>query len=201
MPENIFQQQDGITTSITGLTCKPLTILSETISPQEMSRTRGGNGCNNDDDDDDPIDMNTTPGPGDIVNTFFPSGDPVTNDMGTQGPAISPAELYNQGEPADAYLYGLTDDPSSADPYDENFDQNKIMDDQDRITETESGYYPEEGDCGEGGDGDGDGEDDDSSWLDDIWDWLTDEDEDDEDDSGLDGMEGDFDLSENEMFT
>ena len=41
MPENIFQQQDGITTSITGLTCKPLTILSETISPEEMSMARG----------------------------------------------------------------------------------------------------------------------------------------------------------------
>ena len=40
MSENILEH----TTSITGLTCKPLSILSETISPQEMSRTRGGNG-------------------------------------------------------------------------------------------------------------------------------------------------------------
>ncbi len=47
MPENIFQQQDGITTSITGLTCKPLTILSETISPEEMSMARGGNDYGN----------------------------------------------------------------------------------------------------------------------------------------------------------
>ena len=39
MPENIFEH----TTSIVGLTCKPLAILSETISPQEMSRVRGGN--------------------------------------------------------------------------------------------------------------------------------------------------------------
>ena len=40
MPENIFEH----TTSIAGLTCKPLSILSETISPQEMSRARGGDG-------------------------------------------------------------------------------------------------------------------------------------------------------------
>ena len=39
MQENILEH----TTSITGLTCKPLAILSETISPQEMSRVRGGN--------------------------------------------------------------------------------------------------------------------------------------------------------------
>ncbi len=40
MPENILEH----TTSIAGLTCKPLTILSETISPQEMSMARGGDG-------------------------------------------------------------------------------------------------------------------------------------------------------------
>ena len=40
MPESIF----GHTTSIKGLTCKPLDILSETISPQEMNRVRGGDG-------------------------------------------------------------------------------------------------------------------------------------------------------------
>ncbi len=40
MQENILEH----TTSIAGLTCKPLAILSETISPQEMSRARGGNG-------------------------------------------------------------------------------------------------------------------------------------------------------------
>ena len=39
MPENIFEH----TTSIAGLTCKPLSILSETISSQEMSMARGGN--------------------------------------------------------------------------------------------------------------------------------------------------------------
>ncbi len=40
MPENISEH----TTSIAGLTCKPLSILSETISPQEMNMARGGNG-------------------------------------------------------------------------------------------------------------------------------------------------------------
>ena len=38
MSENIFEH----TTSIAGLTCKPLAILSETISSQEMSMARGG---------------------------------------------------------------------------------------------------------------------------------------------------------------
>lgn len=40
MSESIFEH----TTSIAGLTCKPLSILSETISPQEMSMARGGDG-------------------------------------------------------------------------------------------------------------------------------------------------------------
>ncbi len=40
MQENILEH----TTSIAGLTCKPLSILSETISPQEMSMARGGDG-------------------------------------------------------------------------------------------------------------------------------------------------------------
>ena len=40
MSENILEH----TTSITGLTCKPLAILSETISPREMNRARGGDG-------------------------------------------------------------------------------------------------------------------------------------------------------------
>ncbi len=38
MSENIFEH----TTSIAGLTCKPLSILFETISPQEMNMARGG---------------------------------------------------------------------------------------------------------------------------------------------------------------
>ncbi len=38
MPESIFEH----TTSIAGLTCKPLAILSEAISPEEMSMARGG---------------------------------------------------------------------------------------------------------------------------------------------------------------
>ena len=40
MSESIFEH----TTSIAGLTCKPLSILSETISPEEMSKARGGDG-------------------------------------------------------------------------------------------------------------------------------------------------------------
>lgn len=40
MSESIFEH----TTSLAGLTCKPLSILSETISPQEMRLVRGGNG-------------------------------------------------------------------------------------------------------------------------------------------------------------
>ncbi len=52
MPENIFDQQDSLTTSITGLTCKPLAILSGTISPEEMSRARGGDGSASEKDGD-----------------------------------------------------------------------------------------------------------------------------------------------------
>ena len=195
MSESIFEH----TTSIAGLTCKPLSILSETISPQEMNMVRGGNGCNDDDDDDDPIDMNTTPGPGDVINTYFPSGGPVTNDLGEQGPPMSPADWYNQGEPADAYLYGLTDDPSSANPFDENYDPNETIGEADKLSQDESDLLGD-GDCGDSGFGD-DGEEDDSSWLEDIWDWLTGDEDEDEDDngSGLDGMEGDFDPSQDEM--
>ena len=40
MSENIFEH----TTSIAKLTCKPLSILSETISSEEMSIARGGDG-------------------------------------------------------------------------------------------------------------------------------------------------------------
>ena len=195
MPENIFEH----TTSIVGLTCKPLSILSETISPQEMSRTRGGNGCN-DDDDDDPIDWNDRPGVSDFVNSHLgrPPGEPLPQPPpigGSQGPQTSPATWYNQGEPTNSFT-----DPSSADPFDENFNQNEMFAQEDSISQSESGYPYGEGDCGDGEDDD-DGEDD-SSWLDDIWDWLTDdEDDEDDDSSGLDGMEGDFDLSENEMFT
>ena len=201
MQENILEH----TTSIAGLTYKPLAILSETISPQEMSRAQGGNGCGEKkkEEEKDPIDWNDRPGASDFISSHLgrPPGEPLPPPPpigGSQGPQTSPADWYNQGEPADAYLYGLTDDPSSADPFDENFNQNEVIDQQDSTTQAESGYYPEEGDCGEG---EGEGEDD-SSWLDDIWDWLTgDEDDEDDDSSGLDGMEGDFDLSENEIFT
>ncbi len=40
MSESIFEH----TTSIAGLTCKPLAILSETISQKEMNKARGGGG-------------------------------------------------------------------------------------------------------------------------------------------------------------
>ena len=170
MPENIFEH----TTSIAGLTCKPLSILSKTISPQEMSRARGGNGCGEKKkEEEDPVDMNTTPGPGDVVNSYFPSGAPVTNDLGEQGPQMSPADWYNQGEPADAYLYGLTDDPSSADPFDENYDPNETIAESDRLSQDESGYLGE-GDCGDGED---DGEEDD---------WDPDGESSDEEDTGED---------------
>lgn len=201
MPENIFEH----TTSIEGLTCKPLAILSETISPQEMSRTQGGNGCGEKKKEEDPIDWNDRPGVSDFINSHLgpPPGEPLPQPppiSGPQGPQVSPATWYGQGEPADAYLHGLTDDPSSADPYDENYDPSTIGE-ANKLSQDESDLLGD-GDCGDSGFGDdGDGEDD-SSWLDNIWDWLTDdEDDEDDDSSGLDGMEGDFDLSENEMFT
>ena len=43
MSKNIFEPRYDIATPIAGLTCKPLAILPETISPQEMSLARGGN--------------------------------------------------------------------------------------------------------------------------------------------------------------
>ena len=43
MLKNIFEPRYDIATPIAGLTCKPLSILPETISPQEMSLARGGN--------------------------------------------------------------------------------------------------------------------------------------------------------------
>ena len=51
MLKNIFEERYDIATPIAGLTCKPLSILPETISPKEMSLARGGNG----DEDDDPF--------------------------------------------------------------------------------------------------------------------------------------------------
>ena len=44
MSEKVFEQSEGITTSLAGFTCKPLAVLSETILPQEMSTIRGGDG-------------------------------------------------------------------------------------------------------------------------------------------------------------
>ena len=99
MPENILEH----TTSIAGLTCKPLSILSETISPEEMSMARGGNGGKkNKCEDEDPIDWNTGPTFLDIVGSLFgrppSSGTPQSPDFGHYGPQISPAEMYSQGD-------------------------------------------------------------------------------------------------------
>ena len=198
MPENIFEH----TTSIVGLTCKPLAILSETISPQEMSRTQGGNGCGEKKKEEDPIDWNDRPGVSDFINSHLgsPPGEPLPQPppiSGPQGPQVSPATWYSEGEPVNSFA-GDPDSSDPDDPFRESDPFNTIAE-GDSLSQDESGFLGD-GDCGDGGD-DGDGEDD-SSWLDDIWDWLTgDEDDEDDDSSGLDGMEGDFDLSENEMFT
>lgn len=61
MSENIFAH----TISIAGLTCKSLAILSETISPQEMSRARGGNGGGR------PHNVNTNLDPGRVYNDLL----------------------------------------------------------------------------------------------------------------------------------
>lgn len=58
MSEKVFEH----TASITGLTCKPLSILSEPISTQEMSRARGGN------DGGRPHNVDTRLDPGTIYN-------------------------------------------------------------------------------------------------------------------------------------
>ncbi len=151
MPENILEHP----TSIAELTCKPLAILSETISPQEMSMARGGN-----------------------------EGESTMFEL-----MVSNSDEGNQ----------QTGDPtvcqSNPNCYDEKPDGGSST--QSGTWGTYSSYG------GYGGYSGGGGEDaDDDSWWDDMWDWLTgDEDDEDDDSSGLDGMEGDFDLSENEMVT
>ncbi len=97
MSENISEH----TTSITGLTCKPLAILSETISIQEMNMARGGGG-NNKCEDEDPPDWNTGPTFQDIINSLFgfpEPGLPQSPNFGDNGPQISPTEMYPQGDP------------------------------------------------------------------------------------------------------
>ena len=68
-------------------------------------------------------------------------------DWGTNGPSVSPNIWYTQGESTDAFAAYLTDDPSSADPFDENYDPNRTVAENDRLAE--SGSY-DEGDCDEG---------------------------------------------------
>lgn len=54
MLKNIFEERYDIATPIAGLTCKPLSILPETISPKEMSLARGGNGKEEEEDPPEP---------------------------------------------------------------------------------------------------------------------------------------------------
>ena len=164
MSENISEY----TASITGLTCKPLSILSETISPQEMGTAWGGNGC--DEEEKTNLEKIVTS----VMGPTPDSGPPQPPDIGGQnGPSISPATWYEQGEPTNSFT-----DPSSADPFDENFNQNNVMAQQDSISQAESGSPYGEGDCGDQkDDGEGDGEDDDSSWYEeflDEWDAVMD---------------------------
>ena len=170
MPENIFEH----TTSLEGLTCKPLAILSETISPQEMSRARGGDG--------DPFD------------TKYGDSNYDPGTIGSKAPGqIAPGS----NEQCDI---GCTQ-PCC--------DQGQDQDPQNLAFPTVGGGGGGGGGLvgpivGGGGGGGGTGEDgdaEDSSLWDDIWDWLTGDEDEDEDDngSGLDGMEGDFDPSQDEM--
>ena len=155
MSESIFEH----TTSIAGLTCKPLAILSETISSEEMSIARGGN-----------------------------EGESTMFEL-----MVSNSDEGNQ----------QTGDPtvcqSNPNCYDEKTDGGSSTQSGTLLGGSPPSLYGGYG--GSGGGGDDEGDNDDSSWLEDIWDWLTDEDEEDEDDngSGLDGMEGDFDPSQDEM--
>ncbi len=181
MQENILEH----TTSIAGLTCKPLSILSETISPQEMSRAQGGNGCDEKKKEEDPIDWNDRPGVSDFINSHLgpPPGEPLPQSPpigGSQGPQISPATWYPQGDPVDEFG-GDPDSSDPDDPFSESDPFNTIAE-RDSLSQDESGFSGD-GDCGDGGD-DGDGEDD-SDWLDDIWDWLTGDEDDEDDDSNL----------------
>ena len=92
MPENIFEH----TTSITGITCKPLSILSETISPQEMSMARGGNGTG-------------SGGPGSMS-----SGQPPTNQEGKSWQEAAQKALEEQKPPLPGlHEGGYIPDPSS----------------------------------------------------------------------------------------
>lgn len=145
MSENISEQSEGITTSITRLTCKPLAILSETISTQEMNMARGGG----DDDDDDPIDWNTGSIFKAIVNAIFgppPGEKEPKKDLVTDGPQIP---INSPPEPVDPFAV-LLDDPDSDDPDDpySESDPFKRIAEADSLSHAESGIW-EGGDSGE----------------------------------------------------
>lgn len=187
MQENILEH----TTSIAGLTCKPLAILSETISPEEMSMVRGGTGGTKE-KDKDTIDPSTVPSVWDVITTFlgFPPGQSKPKpDFVYEGPQIpiNPPE-----EPADPFAALLTDTDSSDpdDPYADH-DPFQTIAEADSLSHAESGIW------------EGEEDDENCEYCDDEnCDGCANNDDDEDDDSsGLDGMEGDFDLSENEMFT
>ena len=151
MSENILEH----TTSIAGLTCKPLAILSETISPEEMSRARGGN-----------------EGESTMFEIMVNNSDEGNQQTGDPTVCQSNPNCYDEKPDGGSSTQSgtlLISNPSLIGGY---------------------GGYSGGGDDGENND--------DSSLWDDIWDWLTDEEEEDEG-SGLDGMEGDFDPSQDEM--
>ncbi len=177
MPENIFEH----TTSIAGLTCKPLDILSETISTQEMSMARGGDDGDDSDYHNDSDGVNILTQIEEFLQTKImsvweiitenPNQAPQSDFLGTGGVPLT--EVMEVGyaetrteENDNTDRYELNEDDYYVDPYD-------VHDDDENCE-----YCDDEncdGDCGH--------------------------DDDDENGSGLDGMEGDFDLSENEMFT
>ena len=176
MPENIFEHS----TSIVGLTCKPLDILPETISPQEMSRARGGND-----------------GAGGPAGPGAPQPGQNPDEAKTEGKVWQQAaqEVIKDQKPK---LPGLEEGGYVPDPSSYNINGpggegiNPIGDAfqwaVERVTENVTDVWED---------------------VKDEWDWFWEEEEDEgeedegeeDEGSGLDGMEGDFDLSENEMFT
>ena len=87
MPENISEH----TTSIAGLTCKPLAIISKTISPQEMSMARGGIGL-----DETRVSSETSTHPLDQALNPQPES---RGTLSTDHPDNYVAEIYDLDEP------------------------------------------------------------------------------------------------------
>ena len=151
MSENISEQSEGITTSITGLTCKPLAILSETISTQEMNMARGGG--DDEDDDPDPIDWNPVSIFKAIVSAVLgpPDDKYPDGDLGTNGPQVP--VVAQPPEPVDPFAVLLdnpdVDDPD--DPYVRDSDPFKRIAEADSLREAEldlsEGGEEDEGNC------------------------------------------------------